>query len=60
MSAVEDGGAPIDMAGEDGEDEIMDPEDGMDGAMDDDGDMDEGPAAEYVKKEFVARPYTEG
>ena len=38
----------------------MDPEDGMDGAMDDEGDMDEGPAAEYVKKEFVAQPYVGG
>ena len=41
---------------EDGEDEIMDPEDGMDGGMDDEGEGDGG-QAEYVKKEYFARPY---
>ena len=35
----------------------MDPEEGMDGAMDDDGDGDDVQQAEYVKKEYVARPY---
>ena len=35
----------------------MDPEENMDGAMDDDADGDDVQQAEYVKKEFVARPY---
>ena len=57
MSAVEEGAVPNDNNMEDGEDEIMDPEEGMDGGMDEDPEGDDNQNAEYIKKEFIARPY---